>query len=144
MFRQFALFTFLQLFTSNAIYNTMKDCSTPLDTGHIKSITMNPSAPVAGEFVNIIIDYTLDSSVTDGTATYTASFNGFPLTPTTQPLCPDLEYTTTPCPINAGDVHFEGSSQIGDASTHGTLVLTTTWVDQNKNQILCWGFTVRI
>jgi len=105
---------------------------------------MDPSAPVSGAYVNIIIDYTLDTSVTDGTVTYTASFNGFPLTPTTQSLCPDLKYTTTPCPINTGDVHFEGSSQIGDGTMHGTLGVTTTWKDQNNNEILCWGFTVRI
>ena len=144
MIKSFITFALLQLSTSKLMYSTMKDCSSGSSTGHIKSISMNPSAPVSGQYVNIIIDYTLDTSVTDGTAIYAASFNGFPLTPTTQSLCADLEHTTTPCPIYAGDVHFEGSSQIGDGIIHGTVSVTTTWKDQNENEILCWGFAVRI
>lgn len=133
-----------QLTLSQKVYKTMKDCSIEPHTGHITSLNMNPSAPGSGDYVNIEIDYILDTTVTDGMVTYTASFNGFPLTPTTQALCPDLEYTTTPCPISAGNVHFISSSQIGDGTTHGTIVATTTWKDQDNNQILCWSFTVRI
>jgi hypothetical protein len=128
---------------SNETLHTVNDCSSTIHTGHIQSYVMVPSAPVAGQEIRIIIDYILDSPVTGGEAIYTASFNGFPLPPTTQPLCPDLE-TTTPCPIVAGPVHFEGTSVLGDGNTHGTLVTTTTWKDQDGNQILCWGFTVRI
>ena len=144
MFNMFNLFMLMQVGLSNALYNTMKDCSMQTHTGHITNLLMDPSAPVSGQYVNIIIDYTLDTTVTDGVATYTASFNGFPLTPTTQALCPDLEFTSTPCPINAGIVHFVSSSQIGDGTTHGTVAVTTTWKDQDNNEILCWGFTVRI
>ena len=143
MNRFFTVCTILQLLTSN-VYGTMKDCSNSISTGHITSLLMNPSAPVSGQYVTITVDYILDNTVTDGMATYTASFNGFPLTPTSEPLCSDLDKTSTPCPIIAGDVHFEGISQIGDGSTHGTIMVTTTWNDQNNNQIICWGFTVRI
>jgi len=129
------------LFTN--VRSTMKDCSVG-STGHITSINMNPSAPISGQFVNITIDYTLDTTVSDGQAMYAASLNGFPLTPTTEPLCPDLEKTTTPCPINSGPVNFESTVQIGDGTIHGTISVTTTWRDQNNNQILCWGFTVRV
>ena len=143
MIRLFSICTILQLLTTN-VYGTMKDCSNSISTGHITNLLMNPSAPVSGEYVTITIDCLLDNTVTDGTATYTASLNGFPLTPTTEPLCPDLDKTSTPCPIIAGDVHFETISQIGDENTHGTIVVTTAWNDQNNNQIICWGFTVRI
>ena len=122
----------------------MKDCSSSSHTGHIVSMSMDPSAPASGQYVYINIDYTLDTTVSDGQVTYTASFNGFPIAPTTEPLCPDLENTTTPCPIIAGSVFFQTVTQIGDGSIHGTIVVTTTWTDQNNNQILCWGFTVRI
>ena len=130
-------------FGSNETLGAVNDCSATIHTGHIQSFEMVPSAPVAGQEILIIIDYILDSPVTGGEAIYTASFNGFPLSPTTELLCPDLE-KTTPCPITAGLVHFEGTSVLGDSSTHGTLVATTTWKDQDGNQILCWGFTVRI
>lgn len=138
---------FLSVLFSSVVcsaYGTMKDCSSSFSKGHITSLTMDPSAPVSGEFVKITIDYVLDSDVTDGQAIYTASYNGFPLSPTTEPLCPDFEHTTTPCPVYAGNVHFEGLIQLGDGSTHGTISATTTWNDQNANQIICWGFNVRL
>jgi len=144
MYKLLTFLTITTLCNSTINYNTMKDCSSQSNIGHITSISMIPSAPVSGSYVNIVIDYTLDTDVTDGLATYTASFNGFPFSPTIEPLCPDLEDTTTPCPISAGNVHFEGISQIGDGTTHGTIVATTTWKDQNGNEIICWGFTVRI
>jgi hypothetical protein len=123
---------------------TMKDCTPAVSTGHISSLTMTPAAPISGATVDITIDYTLSKTVTSGTATYTATFNGFPLPPTTNDLCTDMATTTTPCPINAGAVHFVGTSQIGDGTTHGTIAATTTWTDQDGEPVLCWGFTVRI
>ena len=105
---------------------------------------MDPPAPKSGDWVNFYVDYTLGKTVTGGTATYTASFNGFPLTPTTEDLCTDLKTTSTPCPVLAGLVQFEGLSQVGDGTTHGTIATTTTWKDQDGEEIICWGFTVRI
>jgi len=126
------------------VQGVMKDCSTTVSTGHIIALTMTPAAPISGDTVDIVIDYSLDKTITGGTATYTASFNGFPLSPTTNELCTDMAKTTTPCPIIAGTIHFVGKSQIGDGTTHGTIAATTTWADQDGEQILCWGFNVRI
>jgi len=103
---------------------------------------MTPPAPIAGQSALITVDYLLDSVVTDGEAKYTAAFNGFPLTPTVDALCPDLE-KSTPCPLQPGKVHFEGTVQMGDGTTHGTLDATTTWSNQDGIQIICWGFVVR-
>jgi hypothetical protein len=123
---------------------TMKDCSKESSLGKITSLTMDPPAPVSGSWVTIHIDYNLAKTVTGGKATYTASFNGFPLTPTTDDLCADLLNTNTPCPVSAGAVSFLGLSQIGDGTVHGTVTTTTTWTDQDGSEILCWGFNVRI
>jgi hypothetical protein len=106
-------------------------------------MSMTPPAPKSGDNVLIEIDYNLEYPITDGLAIYTASFNGFPLTPTTEPLCPDFE-KTTPCPVQVGPVHYEVFLQLGDGTTHGTLATTTTWKDQGGNEVVCWGFTVRI
>lgn len=125
-------------------FQQVKDCSSATHTGHITSITMDPPSPISGDYVTFFIDYTLDKTVTGGLATYTASYNGFPLTPTTEDLCTDMKITTTPCPISAGLVKFQGVSQIGDGTTHGTIATTTTWKDQDGEEILCWGFSVRI
>jgi len=122
----------------------VSDCTKMGSSGHITSITMDPPAPKSGDYATFYIDYTLDKTVTSGLVTYTASFNGFPLKPTTEDLCADLKPTTTPCPIEMGLVHFEGIVQIGDGTTHGTLAATTTWADQDGQEIVCWGFAVRI
>ena len=141
MLRKIAL-CFLSLLQLSS--GTVKDCSSTSHTGHISVLTINPPAPASGQWITVHIEYTLDKTVTSGKATYTASFNGFPLNPTTNDLCTDMEPTTTPCPITSGLVVFEGISQIGDGSIHGTLVASTTWTDQDGSEILCWGFTVRI
>jgi len=124
------------------VYGAIKDCSSTTHTGHIQSMSMEPAAPVAGQNVLITINYDLDTPVTDGTATYSASLNGFPLSPTTQPLCPDLA-PTTPCPIAAGAVHYEDTLKLDDG-VHGTIVARTVWRDQTGTEILCWEFTIRI
>jgi len=138
----FTLFTPANTNANAKPLSTMNDCSAAIHTGHITSMTMTPPAPIAGSTVIIHIDYTLDSPITDGLATYTATFNGFPLAPTTEPLCPDFK--STPCPLAPGEIHYEGTAQLGDGNIHGTLKTTTTWKDQNGNEVLCWGFTVRI
>lgn len=138
----FLLLSLLASFT-NSLVNGTKDCSTGTTIGHIQTISMNPSAPVAGQIVHFAVEYLLDSLVTDGEAKYTASLNGFPLSPTIQPLCPDVE-KSTPCPISAGLVKYEGDVQMGDGTVHGTLDATTTWYNQEGIEIVCWGFTVRI
>lgn len=122
---------------------TMKDCSNDVHTGHIESLTMDPPAPISGDWVTVHIAYTLEKPITGGQAIYTASLNGFPLTPTTNELCTDMETTTTPCPIQAGQVSFEGISQLGDGTIHGTISATTTWIDQDGEEVLCWGLSVR-
>ena len=139
----FSLFASIAYGISNHTLHTVNDCSSGSHIGHIESITMTPSSPVAGQEVILSVDYVLDSLVTGGEAKYTASFNGFPLSPTTEALCPDVE-SSTPCPIAAGKVHYESPITMGDSTTHGTLVATTTWTNQDGLQIICWGFTVRI
>lgn len=124
--------------------HTMKDCSSSSHIGHITSLTMDPSAPVSGQYVLISMDYLLDSDVTGGTAKYTASFNGFPFTPTVNDLCTDLAETNTPCPLLAGPIHFESINQIGDGTTHGTIDAKVTWTDSANVEILCWEFVVRV
>ena len=126
------------------LLRSVQDCSNGQSLGHITSITMTPSAPVSGDWIQLDVEYSLDKPITGGTASYAASFNGFPLTPTTDDLCTDLANTTTPCPIDAGFVHYIGVLQVGDGSVHGTIAATTTWKDQDGYQILCFGFAVRV
>ena len=148
MFRTllFCLMTLASASSSLSIpeVHSIQDCSVGPHIGHIREMSLNPAAPVAGGWVMVTIDYDVDSDVTAGDAIYEGSFNGFPLNPTSEPLCPDFANTTSPCPISLGPVYYQNWIQMGDGTIHGTLQATTTWNDQNGNQILCWTFTVRI
>jgi len=143
------LLSFLSLFSlayakHMIVLSTMKDCSVGYHIGHIREMSIDPVAPIAGEWVHITVDYDLDSLVTDGQAYYTASFNGFPLTPSVDSLCADFANTSSSCPLAAGPVFYQNWIQMGDGSIHGTLDASTSWSDQDGTPILCWGFTVRI
>jgi hypothetical protein len=139
------MFRFASLFLTTALASqTVKDCSSSTHIGHITSFTMDPSAPVSGQFAVLTVDYTLDKDVTEGTAKYEASFNGFPLTPTNNDLCTDLADSTSPCPLLAGPIHYQTAVQMGDGTTHGTLDASVTWTDAQGTEILCWEFAVRI
>lgn len=139
---RFGLFFIFTLFSTGL--KTMKDCSSSSTIGHIQSLTMDPSAPSAGQYAIVTVDYTLDKLVTGGTAKYEASFNGFPLNPTTNDLCTDLADSTSPCPLLAGPIEYMSTLQMGDDTTHGTLDAKVTWTSQDNEQILCWEFVVRI
>lgn len=130
MFRAFVL-----LLASAAA--TLKDCSSS-SLGHITNLQMDPSAPASGQYAIVTMDYTLYAPVTGGTAKYEASFNGFPLTPTVNDLCTDVD-----CPLVSGPNHYQTAFQMGDGAIHGTLSATVTW-NSPEAEILCWGFTVRI
>ena len=133
----------LHMISAHNGFTSITDCSTASSIGHIRKLSLEPAAPISGEWVMVSIEYDLDTDVTDGVASYSASYNGFPLTPTTEPLCPDFA-KTTPCPISAGPVYYQNMIQMGDGTIHGTVSTTTKWSDQFNFQILCWGFTVRI
>jgi len=135
---------FLSIVSAKRVFSTMRDCSVGYHIGHIREMSLDPVAPVAGQWVHITVDYDLDSPVTGGEATYSASFNGFPLTPSVDSLCADFANTTSSCPLAAGPVFYQNWIQMGDGTIHGTLDASTSWSDQDGTRILCWGFTVRI
>ena len=99
---------------------------------------MDPAAPVSGDYAVVTVDYTLDAPVTEGTAKYEASFNGFPLAPTVNDLCTDVD-----CPLVTGPNQYQTAFQMGDGTVHGTLSASVTW-SSSEAEIMCWKFTVRI
>ena len=122
---------------------TMKDCSSTNTIGHITNLYMDPMSPVAGANAVVTVDFTLDAPVTAGTVKYEISFNGFPLAPTVNDLCTDLEGSTSPCPLPTGPSEYMTTLQMGDTTTHGTLAGKATWSTEIQ-EVLCWEFAVRI
>ena len=78
------------LFVLASVTASIQDCSVGPHIGHIREMSLNPAAPVAGGWAMVTIDYDVDSDVTAGDAIYEGSFNGFPFNPTSEPLCPDF------------------------------------------------------
>jgi hypothetical protein len=78
----------------------------------------------------LIISYTVPSVISDGTATFVCTLNGFPVIDEQTPLCQD-----TPCPIVAGFHNDSNSFQTGLAS--GTLSCTTKWLAPDSSVLRC-------
>lgn len=69
--------------------------------------------------------------MTGGTATYAATINYIPLSPSTDDLC-----TQTKCPIAAG-VHNETSRSTFPSGVTGLINSKITWTDQNDDVVWC-------
>ena len=78
----------------------------------------------------LIVSYTVPSVVTDGTATFLCTLNGFPVINEQAPLCQE-----TKCPIEVGFHNDSNSFQTGLAS--GTLSCTTKWLAPDSSVLRC-------
>ena len=78
----------------------------------------------------LIVSYTVPSLVTEGTATFVCTLNGFPVINEQTPLCQD-----TACPIEVGFHNDSNSFQTGLAS--GTLSCTTKWMAPDSSVLRC-------
>ena len=78
----------------------------------------------------LIVSYTVPSVVTEGTATFVCTLNGFPVINEQTPLCQD-----TVCPITEGFHNDSNSFQTGLAS--GTLSCTTKWLAPDSSVLRC-------
>ena len=99
-----------------------------------------PASPVAGDNVTLWVAYTLPGApVTDGTATYSISLSGIPLTPTVDPLC-----TQTACPKLADTEYNESSWSIFPSGVAGKIVSRIQWADQDALPLWCVETTWRV
>lgn len=116
---------------------TVRDCSINQNIAQITSLSIQPIVPIAGENATVTVQYNLLQDITNGTVEYKASFNGIPFNPITEPLCSSIV-----CPQYTGSYTQTGSNIIPDVS--GKMVLTTTWTNQNYDQIWCVETTFRL
>lgn len=116
---------------------SIRDCSINQNIAQITSLSIEPQIPVVGDNVTITVQYNLLQDITNGTVQYLASFNGIPFNPVTESLCSSIA-----CPQYTGSYTQIGSNIIPDVS--GKIVLTTTWNNQNNQQIWCVETTFRL
>lgn len=111
---------------------TIRDCGEGMGRAPLISFDSQPALPKAGDNVTLWVAYDLPApAVTGGTATYSFSLNGIPLTPTVDDLC-----TQTACPIEVG-AHNETSSSIFPSGVSGKVVSQIAWRDQNNALLWC-------
>lgn len=101
------------------------------------AVTVTPDNPKPGESYTYSSSYTLDKTVTSGTATYHVYLNGLPISTSSQDLCTALAKTPTPCPLQKGPISSTTKGTIPDDTPSGNLTSVTSWVDQDKNPVLC-------
>ena len=107
---------------------------------HDFTVTVSTDTPAKDENVTTTFDFTLDAPVTGGTASYSATLNGFGPYTSSAPLCDEVAKSGDPCPLAAGHHHQESVSA---ASTTGKLVLKITWTSETGAEILCAQVTTK-
>lgn len=101
-------------------------------------MSFSPDPAVPGENSTLLLSMTVPQEITDGTATYSTTFNFIPFSPTVEPLCGNIQ-----CPILVGDLHTYSSFPI-DPTLSGTLQLRIEWKDLSKVQLLCVEIKTKI
>jgi hypothetical protein len=77
--------------------------------------------------------------VTNGTATYTTTYNFLPFTPTVDALCG----VTVSCPIYVGKLDTVSTYPI-DASLSGSLGIKIEWAELTGRQLLCVSIKTKL
>jgi hypothetical protein len=121
------------------------NCGGPNDHAKNLQISILPDAPKAGELVTTTFKYDLDKEVTSGVASYAINFNGIPLPATNDDLCVDQAggVAPDPCPLKVGH-HDNISESDFPSGVSGKITTTIKWTDQDKEQILCVQWVVRV
>ena len=104
----------------------------------LTSMSFSPDPAVPGENSTLLLSMTVPQEITDGTATYSTTFNFIPFSPTVEPLCGNIQ-----CPILVGDLQTYSSFPI-EPTLSGTLQLRIEWKDLSKVQLLCVEIKTKI
>jgi len=103
------------------------------------TVSLSTDTPTKGENVTTTFDFTLDAPITGGTASYSATLNGFPYS-SSAPLCDEVAKSGDPCPLAAGHHHQES---VAAATTSGKIVVKITWTTETGAEILCAQVTTK-
>lgn len=102
-------------------------------------MSFSPDPTVPGQNSTLLLSMSVPEEVTNGTSTYTTTYNFLPLTPTVDDLCD----VTVPCPIYVGKLDTVSSYPI-DASLSGSLTLKIEWAELTGRQLLCVSIKTKL
>lgn len=110
---------------------SISDCSKGLSLFSIQNLEFYPDPAIKNENSTIAFAYTVPQpGVTGGTATFSATYNFLPLSPTVEDLC-----SSVTCPIVPGPYYTSTTTVFPDIT--GSLVAKIEWKDTNGVQLLC-------
>ena len=120
-------------------YASVSDCSSGKSLFTLTSMSFSPDPTVPGQNSTLLLSMSVPEEVTNGTATYSSTYNFLPLTPTVDDLCG----VTVPCPIYVGTLDTVSSYPI-DASLSGSLTLKIQWAELTGRQLLCVSIKTKL
>jgi hypothetical protein len=118
---------------------TVSDCSKGESLFTLTSMSLTPDPPVRGQNSTLRLSMNVPEQVTNGTATYTVTYNFLPLRPTVDDLCD----TTVPCPIAPGNLDTVSSYPFDNALS-GSLVVRINWNDLTGRSLLCVSMNLKL
>lgn len=112
--------------------SAVTDCSNGLSLFKLSSMSFTPDPMIKGQNSTLLLSMSVPEVITDGTATYTTTYNFIPFSPTIEPLCG----VTVPCPIVIGTLDTY-SSYPADSSLSGSISIKIEWKDAAARQLMC-------
>ena len=130
----FAAFSFF----SN-VNASVSDCSNGASLFQLTSVSFSPDPTVPGQNSTLLLSMDVPTIVTNGTVTYSSTYNFIPLNPSTDPLC----YVTVDCPIQVGTLNTRSSYPIPTDLT-GSLQMKVVWKDLDGNLLMCVAINTKL
>jgi len=116
----------------------ISDCSNGKSVFSILGLGVWPEPAVPNENYTVSFAYSVpEPGFTGGTATYAATYNFLPITPTVEDLC-----LSVACPILPGLYNTSSSSNFPDVS--GSFAFKITWKDTAGAQLLCANIKTKV
>lgn len=115
-------------------------CSSATALAKNFAVSLSTDTPTKGENVTTTFDFDLDAPVVDGTASYSATLNGFGPYTSHADLCVEVAKSGDPCPLAAGHHHQVSTAE---STVSGKVVTTITWRDAAGTEILCTQITTK-
>jgi len=133
----FAVLAFLASVVASSA--SVTDCSNGASLFRLTSMSFSPDPTVPGQNSTLLLSMKVPEEITNGTATYSTSYNFIPLKPTVDQLCD----TTVPCPIVEGYLKTVSSYPI-DKALSGSMTLKIEWSDLTGRQLLCVSIKTKL
>lgn len=112
---------------------TVDDCGAGKSLFSVTKLSLDPLAPAPGSKFTLFMDWTVPegTTITDGTAEYSITWNYIPFDPTTEPLCQDIS-----CPMTAGSYSNSSVSTWPDGA-NGYITSTMRWFSSDGGLLAC-------